>query len=320
MAWLICSFLPGNLQAQGGFRLRGQVFLPTGQPLAAVTRIILVSEDARRNPEYHFTDSKGWFYFQGLSANVWYRVVVETDEKTYATTEVSFLGSQGSVSVHLRPLDQPKVQARPPIVSANRLRHQPPKEAVKAYEQALQAINQHQREQAKESLHRALALDPDYVNAYNDLAVIHMGEKNYAEAESLLRRALEADPKSVHALLNLGITLNHAQKYSDAVAPLREALRLEPGLVKAHQHLGLALVETDQFAEAEQELTRATKSPEGNEPLTHLYLGKLYARTGDFEKSVAEFNVYLQKAPNALNAAEVRALIDRMKKEMAARR
>jgi len=321
LAWLVCSFLPGDLQAQGGFRIRGQVFLPSGQPVTAVTRVVLMSEDPRRSPEYYFTDSKGWFYFQGLSANVWYRVVVETDDKTYATTEVPFLGSQGSVSVHLRPLDQPKMQARPPTasVSANQLGHQPPKEAVKAYEQALQAINQRQREQAKESLRRAIALDPDYVNAYNDLAVIHMGEKNYAEAESLLRRALVSDPKFIHSLLNLGTTLNHLQKYSEAISPLREALRLEPGLVAAHLHLGIALVETDQFKEAEQELTRAGKSPDVSMAMVQLYLGKLYARTGDFEKSISAFNAYLQKAPNAPNAAEVRALIDRIKKAMAER-
>ncbi len=320
MAWLVCSFLPGDLQAQGGFRIRGQVFLPSGQPVAAVTRVILMSEDPRRNPEYYFTDSKGWFYFQGLSANVWYRVVVETDEKTYATTDVSFLGSQGSVSVHLRPLDEPKSQAHSPTVSANQLAHQPPKEALKAYEQALQAINQRQREQAKESLRRAIALDPDYVNAYNDLAVIHMGEKKYLEAEALLRRALASDPKFIHSLLNLGITLNHLQKYTDAILSLREALRLEPGLVAARLHLGIALVEIDQLKEAEQELLRASKSTGADEATTQLYIGKLYARTGEFEKSVTALNAYLLKVPNAPNAPEVRALIDRMQKELAARK
>ena len=109
-----------------------------------------------------------------------------------------------------------------------------------------------------------------------------------------------ADPKSVHALLNLGITRIHLAKYEEAADPLREALRLEPGLVAAHQNLGAALVETDQFDEAQSELLRAAKSPDADQAMVELYLGKLYARTGDFDKSIASFNNYLEKPPRPL--------------------
>jgi hypothetical protein len=50
-----------------------------------------------------------------------------------------------------------------------------------------------------------------------------------------------------------------------------------------------------------------------------LYLGKLYARTGNFQQGVSSLELYLRKAPRARNAGEVRILIDRMKSEMARR-
>jgi protein O-GlcNAc transferase len=151
------------------------------------------------------------------------------------------------------------------------------------------------------------------------LGVMLMRKKNYAEAEIVLRQAVQADPKAVNALLNLGITLNHLAKYQDAVEPLREAERLEPGLVAAHQHLGICLVETDQFSEAEKELDLAVKSPHSDKAIVQLYRGKLYARTGDFDKSIAAFSTYLDNNPNASNVGDVRALIARME-ELKAKR
>ncbi len=161
---------------------------------------------------------------------------------------------------------------------------------------------------AERLLRKAIESDPKFVPPYNDLGVLLMQQRKYPDAEKVLRRALEVDPKSPHALLNLGITLNHLQKYSDAIPPLRETLRL-----------GIALVEIDQFKEAEQELTRASKSSDADESVVQLCLGKLYARTGHFEKSIAAFNAYLQRALNAPNASEVRALIERMKCELSTR-
>ncbi len=312
VVWMIL-LTAQTLPAQG-VRARGQIFFPNGQPLAEVTRFILSSEDSRQPPEYYFTDSKGEFSLQGLATNRWYKITVETDDQTFATTEISFLaGPQAFVSVHLRPLDRPKARSGSATVSATHLGHQPPKEAAKAYDQALQGIQKRQYVQAKRDLRHAIDLDPGFTNAYNELAVLEMGERNYGEAEKLLRRAVETDSKSIHALLNLGIDLNHLQKYSEAIRPLRETLRLEPGLVAAHLHLGIALVENDEFDEAEKELTRAAKSTGADEALVQLYLGKLYARTGDFDKSISAFNAYLEKAPGAANSIEVRALIARMR-------
>ncbi len=70
----------------------------------------------------------------------------------------------------------------------------------------------------------------------------------------------------------------------------------------------------DQFAEAEKELSLAVRSAHADENIVQLYLGKLYGRTGEFDKSIAAFNAYLERSPQAANAGEVRVLIARMEK------
>jgi tetratricopeptide (TPR) repeat protein len=75
-------------------------------------------------------------------------------------------------------------------------------------------------------------------------------------------------------------------------------------------------VETGQYKEAEPLLLRVVKTSGAEEILGQMYLGQLYARTGQYEKSIAAFELYLQKAPNAANAAEVRSLIEKLHQKL----
>jgi len=313
-AYIFCCLLAAR-STFAQERARGQIFLPNGQPIAAVTRFLLTSEDPRRIPEHHFTDSRGFFYLQGLASGQWYAITVETDGERYATTVERFMAGPMSryVQIHLRALDEPKPLPSAPTASAHQLAHQPRQEAQKLYKQALRAIEKQQPEQAKENLRHAIALDPAYVNAYNELAVLLLSEKNYAEAEALLRRGLENDPEAPYPLLNLGITLNYLGRYSDALEPLQKTLKLRPQWLATHAYLGIALLETGQVSEAETHLRRATRADAREQALAYLYLGKLYAEKGDVKKATEAWKSYLEKDPNSPNAARVRQLLQQLR-------
>lgn len=62
-----------------------------------------------------------------------------------------------------------------------------------------------------------------------------------------------------------------------------------------------------------------SKSRRADKSIVQLYRGKLYARTGDFDKSIAAFNAYLDSAPQSAQADDVRALIARMEQLKAKR-
>lgn len=303
----LCFVLPGMAQ---GVRVRGQIYLPTGKPIGEVTRFGLSSEDMRIGVRYEFTDSQGRFTLQSLSPDTYYTLTVESDERTYATTTVSFLATLHLyLPIHLNPLPKPASTATEPTVSTSALAHQPSKEAVELFKEGHAAREKKQFEKAADKFRRAIELDPLYVEAYNDLAGLEMDKKNYAQAESLLRQALEKDSNSPTVLLNLGISLTYLGRYAEAIEPLRRALRLRPQWLAPDAYLGLALLETDQIAEAEQHLVRATAAGSREEAIAYLYLGKLYAQSGEVEKAVSAWNQYLEKDPNSPNASRVRALL-----------
>src|ERR1700726_2457413 len=53
---------------------------------------------------------------------------------------------------------------------------------------------------------QALRIDPDSADAYNNLGMVHYAQGNIAEAESCFRTALRLRPDHANATLNLGST------------------------------------------------------------------------------------------------------------------
>lgn len=309
LAVLSCLALAIDLCAQGG-SLRGRIFLPNGEPLAEVIPVTLTSEDARFVPQILYTDSKGWFFLQGLLANQRYSIVVESDGKSWATTTESFFaGRTVFITVNLRSLETAETVSRSSTVSVQQLQYKPRPEAKRAYQEGLKAYSEKNVDLARQKFRQAVELDPGYVRAYNDLAAVEMDEKRYADAEPWLRAALDKDPDAPLSLLNLGIVLDHLGRYQEAVLALRKTLQLRPQWISPKVYLGIALVETNELAEAERFLLRGVRATGRQEALAFLYLGKLYAAKGEREKAVSAWESYLARDPDSPNATEVRSAL-----------
>ena len=69
----------------------------------------------------------------------------------------------------------------------------------------LNEIGKH--EQAKLKLKKAISLNPKYANAYYNLAVLYISQKNFNEAEILLKKAIKLKPDFAIAYYNLGFIL-----------------------------------------------------------------------------------------------------------------
>lgn len=306
--------LSAVLPAHAQISTRGRIFLPTGEPLFQVTQVILTSEDARFVPVYLNTDAKGWFYLQALRNNGRYSVTVESDGESYDTTTEWFIAGQAPfITIHLRPLERVVLAPSSSVVTAHQLQHQPAPQARKAFEEAHKAISEQKLDLARRKLRQAIEIDPAYVSAYNELAVLEIGARRYTEAESLLRSALQEDPEAAYLHANLGLALDYQGRFPDAIEPLRKALQLRPQWLAPKIYLGVALLETNELKEAETLLLRGIGVTGLEEALAYLYLGKLYVMKGDREKAIAHWEKYLQLDPDSPNAANVREVLTRLR-------
>jgi len=128
-------------------------------------------------------------------------------------------------------------------VSAQRLRHHPPKVARKAYEKALHTKDMNQ---AVRDLQSALALDPDFADAHVGLGVAYTRLGQYPEAAAEFRRAIELVPDEAIPHSNLAWALLSMGQMAAAEASVRRALQLSPQDAEAHLLIGRILIQTTQ--------------------------------------------------------------------------
>jgi Flp pilus assembly protein TadD len=315
LALPLLAFLLSIASPPAAAQVRTRIFLPDGSPLMEMIEVELHSDSGIQPVRYTYTDSKGWFYFSHIKQGR-YKIIVPSDEKNFATTTQDFIvhGTGNTlVNIHLQPLVEVRESTKAPGVSVQELQHEPPPRARRAYEAGVQAFQQNQIELARAKFQEAIGIDPQYVSAYNELAVVEMSQKRYPEAETLLRKAVEIDPNSPHAQSNLGVSLNHQGRFADAVTPLRKALQLRPRWVAPKVYLGIALVETGELDGAESLLEHGTTATGVEEALAYLYLGKLYAVRGEREKAIAAWENYLRRDPDSMNAINVREMLAQLR-------
>ena len=105
-------------------------------------------------------------------------------------------------------------------------------------------------ELAVESYRQAVALQPRFMEAHNNLGNLLKSLGHFAEAEACFRQALQLRPDMAEVHSNLGTTLQALGQLVDADASYREALRLKPEFAEAHHNLGNVLKSLGRDAEA----------------------------------------------------------------------
>jgi Flp pilus assembly protein TadD len=122
--------------------------------------------------------------------------------------------------LHL-PDPPPRVEDRR-AVSVARLKHKVPKKAQEAFRRASEMAQRDKHEEAVSELERAVAIDPEFADGFNNLGVQHFLLRHSVEAEASIRRALELDPSFVTAHINFA---HLALRYGDIGLAEKEAQR-----------------------------------------------------------------------------------------------
>jgi tetratricopeptide (TPR) repeat protein len=97
---------------------------------------------------------------------------------------------------------------------------------------------------------KALEIDPYLVPALINLANIHYGKDELAEAQALYERAIGLDPDFFEAHFNLGNIYHDLGRFKEAASCYRTALHLNGHYADAHFYLAITLEKTGHSLEA----------------------------------------------------------------------
>lgn len=176
--------------------------------------------------------------------------------------------------------------------------------ALSASEDIALGLHHHRKgnlAEAEAAYRRALAVDPENVEAFNNLGMIASRVGQHDIAIELIRRAVASRQHDPDLNNNLGEALRGAGRLQEAVEAYSAALRSVPDHAGANCNLGVVLQKRGDFAGARECYLRALKTaPHSAE--VHNNLGNLYKEFGRVAEAVSCYSKALSLLPDSLEA------------------
>jgi len=119
---------------------------------------------------------------------------------------------------------------------------------------------------AREAAEKALALDPQLVDAHLALSRIQQGyDWDWEAADASILRALELEPGSAEALRHAGVQAYTLGRWDEAIDLASKAIERDPLRPNSYSNLGSALLAVNRDTEAEAAFRKALElDPEGS--------------------------------------------------------
>lgn len=172
-------------------------------------------------------------------------------------------------------------------------------------EQAIANFNQGQDwkkqgkfEQAIACFQKAIAADPNYIPAHNNLGTLLQQQNRLSEAITCYQNALKINPNSALTLTNLGSIYLIEGQLNQAEELLKRALELNPELVPALYNLGLLYKQQAKLDEAIQLFQTAAKH-QRNYADAYFELGQIWEFQSQFTLAKLAYERVQKLNPNA---------------------
>jgi Tfp pilus assembly protein PilF len=208
---------------------------------------------------------------------------------------------------------RPRGEGRSRVVDAN-----VPVLAAAALEKGRAALADKKPDEAITYLQKAISIYPNFYEAHFLLGKLYMDGSQWEKAENALRSALKVDPKSVLAMASLGEVYRRQKKYGEGQKLLEAALKLDNNSWESNFTLGRIHWELKDIAKSSVYIAR-TIQLQPNLPEARLLAGNIFIRAGFPDNALIEYQEYLRLAPNGEFAAQVQALVDKLKKSLASK-
>ncbi len=203
--------------------------------------------------------------------------------------------STGTALLTVRLADAPRNdRATGGVISMQQLQHKIPAAARKAFQKGQDAAVKHDLIHARNFFQEAVAADPEYADAYNDLGGVDSDLKDFPAAAADFQKAIDIVPEHPRALPNLCIVLAKMQNLTEAGQVARRALRVVPGDGRMHYILGASLISAPgRLDEAMGEFERAAEAV----PSAHIAMADLLAKHGRPQDAIRHLEDFLAGAP-----------------------
>ncbi len=268
-----------------------------------------------------YTNDVGEADFSGIPVGD-YHLEVSGDgiqPTTSETFEVDERKSSQAEYVAVRRLEDsgPKpVSAHSALVSANDLKVSP--KARKELDKSNEAMALRDWKKAKEHLDKALALEPNYATAYNNLAVLYAKTNDLANEEQALKKSLALDDHFAPALLNYAKLCIRQKNFPQSETLLQKEIAVDPDNTESLLLLADSEYMNRHFDAAIASADHAHSVSTDHASFVHYIAARAYQQENRQQQALAEFQAFLKEEPKGPRADHVRGDIAKIQAVLAA--
>ena len=177
----------------------------------------------------------------------------------------------------------------------------------------LNEIGKHK--EAELELKKAISLNPEYPNAYYNLAVLYIGQGNFEKAELELKKTIKLKSDFAIAHYNLGFILKDQGRLKEAETHTQKALEVDHQFTDAY--LSLSTMQTSDSSQKWQNqlFSESLLKNKNNRELVNIFFARsnIFHRKGKYEES-AENLITANNIKLRIYKSEANLLIDKTKK------
>jgi tetratricopeptide (TPR) repeat protein len=139
---------------------------------------------------------------------------------------------------------------------------------------------------------KALAIDPELVQAHINLMELYGRIGDYSKALQEYQAAVKINPNRADCYYNYGVLEFKQRNYQEALQGFRHALQINPHYAEAHNNLAYVLAAQGHLNEALEEFQKAV-ADRPDYRLARFHIGQIYVSQGRYSEAIQEFQKIL---------------------------
>jgi cytochrome c-type biogenesis protein CcmH/NrfG len=216
-------------------------------------------------------------------------------------------------------------------LTLNATPYKAPGDARKAYEKGLQAERNGKLADAHKYFETAVEIYPKYLNAWFQLGTVLQKENQNDAARTAYIQATTIDTKFLPPYLSLASMAFEAENWTEVLSLTGHILDFDPfnhadvtgyiidldplNYAEAYFYNAAANYNLNKIEAAEKSALKAEHVDlRTSFPQLHLLLAHIYARKNNYATAISELQMYLELAPHAKNADQVREQLAKLQK------
>ncbi|MGB8771748.1 MAG: tetratricopeptide repeat protein [Candidatus Korobacteraceae bacterium] len=326
IAPVLFTLLIASAQAQfggaaGGFSGAGNVHVRVvfdNDRTAGANLLVRLMQGSSNTPVANtYTNSNGEAEFSGVRVGD-YNVVVSgdgietTDSGVFQTDERKVTQSQYITVRRLQNSGAAAAGWQASTVSAGGLNVSP--KAQKELDKANKAMAEQDFKKTLEHLNKAIAIEPHYAAAYNNLGVLYSRMNDDAHEQEALEKAISLDDHFTAAYVNLAKLYLRQKNFPKAEPLLEKAASGDPNNADSLMLLADAQY-MDHHYDAAIATARAAASSKTHPAFVHYIAARAYDKENRREEALAELQLFLKEEPTGPRADYVRATLQSQQRQ-----